>query len=117
MKILETNGLVDNLYKYVQTNIEITKLEVQERIEEGIQKIIVVLIMILIAAAFSIFLLLTLALFLNEKFHSQYLGFLTVTGLLLVGGIASFIWWKNAEAKDSELDVESAPVELEAEEE
>jgi H+/Cl- antiporter ClcA len=88
MKILDPNGLVDNLYKYVQTNIEIAKVDVQEKIEETVKKVALVAILAITGSMFSIFLLLTLALFLNKILESQYAGFLIVTILL---GILSAI--------------------------
>lgn len=82
MKIPETNGLIENIYKYVQTHIEIAKLEVEERVQETIKKLIIGAILILAASMLLIFSLLTLALFLNHVFKSDYLGFLLVTILL-----------------------------------
>lgn len=82
MKILDPNGLVDNLYKYVQTNIEIAKVEIQEKIEDTIKKVALVAILAIICTLFLIFLLITLSSFLNEILESQYLGYLIVTGIL-----------------------------------
>lgn len=82
MKILNPNGLVDNLYKYVQTNIEIAKVEVQEKIEDTVKKVALVVVLALTGMLFLIFLLITLALFLNQILESQYLGFSIVTVLL-----------------------------------
>jgi uncharacterized membrane protein YqjE len=88
MKILDPNGLVDNLYKYVQTNIEIAKVDVQEKIEDTVKKVALVAILAITGSMFFIFLLITLALFLNKILESQYAGFLIVTVLL---GILSAI--------------------------
>ena len=82
MKILDPNGLVDNLYKYVQTNIEIAKVEIQEKIEDTIKKVALIAILAIIGTLFLIFLLITLSSFLNEILESQYLGYLIVTGIL-----------------------------------
>ncbi|MCU0469085.1 MAG: phage holin family protein [Arcicella sp.] len=82
MKILDPNGLVDNLYKYVQTNIEIAKVEVQEKIEDTVKKVVLFAILAISGSMFFIFLLITLALFLNEVLNSSYLGFLIITVLL-----------------------------------
>ena len=84
MKILDPNGLVDNIYKYVQTNIEIAKVEVQEKIEDTIKKVAIIAILVLSGAMLFIFILLTLALFLNQILDSHYLGFLIVSILLAV---------------------------------
>ena len=82
MKILDPNGLVDNLYKYVQTNIEIAKVEVQEKIEDTVKKVALIAILAITGTLFFIFILITLSLFLNKILESQYLGFLIVTVLL-----------------------------------
>lgn len=82
MKILDPNGLVDNLYKYVQTNIEIAKVEIQEKIEDTIKKVALIAILAIIGTLFLIFLLISLSSFLNEILESQYLGYLIVTGIL-----------------------------------
>jgi len=82
MKILDPNGLVDNLYEYVQTNIEIAKVEIQEKIEDTIKKVGLIAILTIIGTLFLIFLLITLSSFLNEILESQYLGYLIVTGIL-----------------------------------
>lgn len=90
MKILDPNGLVDNLYKYVQTNIEIVKVEVQEKIENTVKKVFLSAILAVTITMFLIFLLITLALFLNKLLESQYLGFLIITILLGVISIISY---------------------------
>jgi uncharacterized membrane protein YqjE len=82
MKILDPNGLVDNLYKYVQTNIEIAKVEVQEKIEDTVKKVALIAVLAITGTLFLIFILITLSLFLNKILESQYLGFLIVTVLL-----------------------------------
>jgi F0F1-type ATP synthase assembly protein I len=90
MKILDPNGLVDNLYKYVQTNIEIAKVEVQEKIEDTVKKIALIAILAISGTLFLIFILITIALLLNKFLESQYLGFLIVT--LLLGIICGVVY-------------------------
>jgi uncharacterized membrane protein YqjE len=92
MKILDPNGLVDNLYKYVQTNIEIAKVEVQEKIEDTVKKVALIAVLVITGTLFLIFLLITLALFLNKILESQYLGFLIVT--VLLGIICAVVYTK-----------------------
>jgi uncharacterized membrane protein YqjE len=82
MKILDPNGLIDNLYKYIQTNIEIAKVEVQEKIEDIVKKMALIAVLAISITLFLIFILITLALLLNKVLESQYLGFLMVTSLL-----------------------------------
>ena len=91
MKILDPNGLVDNLYKYVQINIEIAKVEVQEKIEDAIKKIALICVLLITGMIFLTFLFVTIALFLNKILVSSYLGFVVVTVLLgIIGGITYF---------------------------
>ena len=92
MKILDPNGLVDNLYKYVQTNIEIAKVEVQEKIEDMVKKVALIAVLAISVTLFLIFLLITLALFLNKITESKYLGFLIVT--IIIGIICGVIYTK-----------------------
>lgn len=92
MKILYPNGLVDNLYKYVQTNIEIAKVEVQEKVEDTVKKVALFAILSLSVSLLLVFLLITLALFLNQILFSHYLGFLIVSALLaVITGITFFM--------------------------
>ena len=92
MKILDPNGLVDNLYKYVQTNIELAKVEVQEKVENTVKKVAIYAILALSASLLFIFTLITLALLLNQIFASNYLGFLMVSALLaVITGITFFM--------------------------
>ena len=92
MKILDPNGLVDNLYKYVQTNIEIVKVEVQEKIEDTVKKIALIAILTMTGFLFLIFMLITLALFLNKTLESQYLGFLIIS--VLLGIVCGVVYMK-----------------------
>ena len=91
MKILSPNGLVDNLYKYVQTNIEIAKVQVQEKIEDTLKKLALIAILVITSMMFLIFLLITLGLFLNKILGSQYFGFLIITMFLgIICGVTYF---------------------------
>jgi uncharacterized RDD family membrane protein YckC len=95
MKILDPNGLVDNLYKYVQTNVEIVKVEVQEKIEDAIKKVVIFAILALSVTLLLVFLLITFALFLNQILSSNYLGFLIVSLLLAVITAVAFFMMKQ----------------------
>ena len=92
MKILDPNGLVDNLYKYVQTNIEIAKVEVQEKIEDTVRKVALIAVLVITGLLFLIFILITLSLFLNKILESQYLGFLIVT--VILGIVCGLVYMK-----------------------
>ncbi len=107
MKILDPNGLVDNLYKYVQTNIEIAKVDVQEKIEDTVKKVALFAVLAITGSMFFIFLLLTLALFLNKILESQYAGFLIVTLLWgILTGVVFFLvkpFWGQGKLEEKQI--------------
>lgn len=107
MKLVEPNGLIDNLYKYVNTNIELAKLEVQERIEDGIKRVMIMGLMAIIALLFLLFFFITLALLLNYWLDSSFMGFLIVTVLLafLLGGAFFVIQRKEDKANEPEQEL------------
>ena len=71
MKILEPNGLVDNLYKYVQTNIEIVKVEIQEKIEDTIKKAALIAILTITGTLFFNFSIDNLVLISERNFRKS----------------------------------------------
>ena len=112
MKIPETNGLIDNIYKYVQTYVEIAKLEVEERVQETIKKLIIGAILVLSGLLLLLFFLLTLALFLNHVFKSEYLGFLAVTVLLSI--VITFVFYLGKKLLNPDTITESIEVETQS---
>lgn len=102
MKLLEPNGLVDNLYKYVQTQIELTQIEVQERIEATIKKLVLLLVLGIVSAIFLVFVFITFALYLNHVTHSDFLGFVIVTSLLgIITGLVFYLLKQPLQEKES----------------
>lgn len=87
MNIFRPEGLIDNLYQYVETKVALAKVEVQEQIEGQVQRIAKVLGLLLIAFLALLFALMGLALWLNRVSDSTFAGFLMVSGLLLLVGI------------------------------
>jgi cytochrome c biogenesis protein CcdA len=108
MKILEPNGLVDNLYKYVHTNIEITKIEVQERIEDASKKAVIAGVLALTGAIFLVFFFITIALILNHFLESNFMGFLIVTLILsIVMGVVFYFTKDHLLKKPTENTIKS----------
>lgn len=104
MKILEPHGLIDNLYKYVQTNIELVKVEVRDQIEQTIRRIMLVLPMVILISTALVFVLISLALYLNQVLDSHFVGFLIVAGIsLLASAVLGYIFWKQLPKKEAEL--------------
>jgi hypothetical protein len=84
MGIFDNSKLIDLFTKYIKTQLELVKLDIQERLEELLSRIFK-----FILAAFSIgitllFLLLGLANFLNDYLESTFMGYIGVSIIALV---------------------------------
>jgi uncharacterized membrane protein YqjE len=84
MGIFDNSKLVDLVTKYIKTQLELVKLDIQERLEELLSRIFKFAI-----AAFSVgitllFLLLGLANLLNDYFKSSFIGYMGVSGVALI---------------------------------
>ena len=88
-KFFKLESLTEDLSGYVETRIELLKLEVREEIAKAISKVVllglIVLLIIMILTFFSI----GAAFFINQYFTQKYIGFFLVGGfyltLLLLG--------------------------------
>ena len=102
MGIFDTSKLVDLVTKYIKTQLDLVKLDIQERLEELFSRIFKFLL-----AAFSLgisllFLLLGLANFLNDYFKSSIIGYISVSGIALI--ISLFIIYSlNKKKPDTPL--------------
>jgi hypothetical protein len=86
--------IIDNIKKYINTHIEIQKLEFQEKIEGFVKQIIMLVILICSAMTAVAFVLLALALWLNRLTGLPYMGFLIVA---LILGIFAFFVFKEVQ--------------------
>ena len=99
MKLFNTDKLLETLTSYLETKLEIFKLDLKEEIAATLTKVIIYLIIGLLGMISLIFLLLALAAVLNDYFESSYIGYLIDTGILvLIGGILYFNKNKIGEA-------------------
>lgn len=74
-------NLVENVQKYIQTQIELSKLEVQDQLETAFKRVAMLLVLILSGVFMLAFLLITLAIGINAWLGSSWIGFL-ITALL-----------------------------------
>ncbi len=79
LKLLKLDGLVKNLTGYVETRIELVKLEIKEEIAKSLAKLSVLVIVIASLSLFVLFFSVSIALLIGE-----YLGFFE--GFLIVSG-------------------------------
>lgn len=78
LKFLKLDALVDNIKGYVETRIELLKLEAQEKIAQLITMVMLAVTLVFFGMLAFMFLNLALGGFLNELLKSQYLGYLIV---------------------------------------
>ncbi len=76
--------LLENIQGYIQTNIEIAKLEIQEKIDFAIQKGIKIGGLILMGTLSIVFLLIFVSLLISLLLDSYVFGFGIVTFILII---------------------------------
>ena len=106
MGIFDNSKLVDLVTKYIKTQLELVKLDIQERLEELLSRIFKFILASFAVGITLLFLLLGLANLLNDYFESSFIGYLGISGLALI--ISLFIIYSlNKKTPDTPLnDVE-----------
>jgi Putative Actinobacterial Holin-X, holin superfamily III len=83
LKLLKLDNLVNNLTGYVETRVELMKLEVREELAKAMAKLSVLVVLISVATLFVLFFSVTLALVL-ANFVGILGGFAIVAGIYLL---------------------------------
>jgi len=76
LKFLKLEPIIDNIKGYIETRIQLIKLEAQERIAQVLTIILLIACVAFFGVLAFLFLNLALAAYLNTLLDSQYLGFL-----------------------------------------
>jgi uncharacterized membrane protein YqjE len=84
MGIFDNSKLVDLVTKYIKTQLELVKLDIQERLEELLSRIFKFILASFAIGITLLFLLLGLANLLNDYFGSSYVGYMSVSGIALI---------------------------------
>lgn len=84
LKLLKLDKLFETLMGYIETQIEIVKLDIKEQAEKSIQDLIQALVILLIGGIFLVFFSMAIAIGLNILLESKILGYLTVSIVYLV---------------------------------
>ncbi len=79
----------ENIFRYLETRIELFTLESRGKLEEGIVVAVHSIVLALLTTMTIIFLFSLLAAYLNEVTNSRYLGFLIVASFFL---LLSVLW-------------------------
>ena len=97
LKLLKLDKLLQNITGYIETQIELVKLDLKDQAAESIQKLIQVIIIMLFAFIFIIFISIACAVGINILTESKLLGYLivAVVYLIIVMIFVFFITVKN----------------------
>jgi uncharacterized membrane protein YqjE len=114
LKLFDIDRLLDTLSGYLETKLEIFKLDLKEELATTLSKVIIYVIIGLLAIIALTFGLLALAAFLNDYLESSYLGYLiNVAILILFGSVLYFnknkigqSIWERIEKADQVLNTE-----------
>lgn len=87
LKLLKLDKLFQNLTGYVETQIELVKLDLKEEAQHGLENIFQVVLMMFLASFVVLFLSLGLSVLLNSLFDSTFLGYFLVCLVYLVSFI------------------------------
>ncbi len=84
LKLLKVDKLVTHLIGYVDTKIELTKLELEEKLRDLISNTLHFFIIILLVSTFLLFLNVGISIIINTFFDNNYAGFLIVSCFYLI---------------------------------
>lgn len=79
LKLLKLDGLIGNLTGYIETRVELVKLEIREDIAKAVARLTVLAVVLAVLSLFILFFSVSIALLLGE-----YLGFFE--GFAIVAG-------------------------------
>ncbi|NOT75029.1 MAG: phage holin family protein [Cyclobacteriaceae bacterium] len=83
LKFLKLDSLIQNLTGFVETRIELMKIEVREDLAKAVSRALMMAVFFLVGFLFLIFFSIGLAHFLNKFFEDSYAGYWTVASIYL----------------------------------
>lgn len=97
MKIFDFNKLIETVSAFIETKIELLKLDLQEQLVQVMARLLAwsVLILSILTAVF--FLSLGLSVALNEVLESAYWGYFIVAGVYILIGVGAHFSKANLE--------------------
>lgn len=88
--LFNINKLTSNISDYIDTRVELIKLDTQEQIVKAVITMFELLIVFVIVTITMVFLNLTLAYYLNSVLESSYTGFMIVAGVHII--LLGLLW-------------------------
>jgi uncharacterized membrane protein YqjE len=83
LKLLKLDGLVNNLTGYIETRLELIKLEVKEELAKAIAQLTIVIVLLAAGSLFILFVSVSVALLIAQTL-GLLAGFSIVAGIYLV---------------------------------
>jgi uncharacterized membrane protein YqjE len=98
-KFLKLDGLLENLTGYVEARVKLLKLEVREEVAKIMTQGLLLGLLSLVAFLFIVFISIGIALFINQYFTENYVGFVCVAGFYLLFFILTYSFRKQIHKK------------------
>lgn len=89
LKFFKLDGIASNLVGYIETRMELLKLELREDLARGLARMVVFILQAFIATLFIFFISMALAYKLGE-YMGVFGGFAVVAGIYLAAGIVFY---------------------------
>lgn len=115
MKIFDFNKLTETVSAYIETRIELLKLDAKDEVSKVMAKAMTWGVILACALTALLFISLGLSMFFNELTESGYLGYWIVAGIYLIIALIIFIFKDSLEKKFSK-EVKEAEYSEESEE-
>ncbi|MFC2124394.1 phage holin family protein [Bacteroidota bacterium] len=87
MKFLKLDKILDNLTGYVETKLELYRIQFKEEVAKAIGVLVLVMVMIAVFGLMIVFLSLAIANHLNTILDSNFIGFLIIAIVYLIFGV------------------------------
>jgi hypothetical protein len=94
-KFLRLDNLVDNLSGYLETRLELFKIEVREDVAHVLAQALMIIAVLFLALLFLLFFSVGLAHFLNGYFSKPHIGYWIVAGIYGLPGLLFIIFRKK----------------------
>jgi hypothetical protein len=103
LKLLKLDGLINNLTGYIETRVELVKLEIKEDIAKAVARLTVLVAVLTVVSLFILFFSISVALFIGD-YLGFFEGFAIVAGFYLLLAIVFVAMRKSvSEALEKKL--------------
>jgi len=103
LDIFKVKNIVNALIGYVETKVELYKIQFKEEIAKALSVLVLVIIFSMIGLLFVFFLSHFIAQIINNYLDSYYVGYLIVTFIYLIIGV--IVYFKRKKIMDSITDL------------